>query len=645
LLSLATAGALLPFALQAARNSPTEAPVSLQPTLNPSALFDLSRGPVTIRGQAAQATGVTVRVTTSLGTSSLAAVLVRDGRFEVAYPSGFAGAPSLAPGTLFVDASTDGSFAAERAGHFQAEATLLVYDRATRRVPCLPSGFMNDLLDRSGRRDAQSAEWPVMREIANLYLRSRGARLAGIGRADFDLARRNDLAFFKRNLGIYDFDHRDRDWSSPLGRRVARTFWQAVWDSWFNASNDHPWDGNPANRSPDNFVPYTFANDFADVLLVYLMQRGLNGPLDDNLDALCAEGTANLLAMQHREPGNFALTDRRRRRESFAPGAFRYGMFVNGEYLTEGRGWFYNSNHLDYANGGVFNGRAVWALGEALHGAPAAQARDLRLGLALALRFCLSESRAAGYAKTTRAWRVYWRDAGEHAYLVLGMIEACTVASDLEVPVGKDGALVPLLQATAEALSALADLEKPHHQWMVYPNVDSVAVAALARGASVEPMRGHPDASRWRAVAAQVADAWMTARVDPAEYPAPVVHFGLRTQPGVMTFKWSHLAPNLSRRNTIYLYQTGHWIHALANLHALTGEARYRDRADAMIAYLCGVNPWHARLLNELGGVYNWVEDMDGDGVEDYLKQDMYPESTAYCQIGIMHLMENLARP
>ena len=45
------------------------------------------------------------------------------------------------------------------------------------------------------------------------------------------------------------------------------------------------------------------------------------------------------------------------------------------------------------------------------------------------------------------------------------------------------------------------------------------------------------------------------------------------------------------------------------------------------------------RLFNELGGVYNWVDDTDGDGIEDLLKQDMYPESTAFCQIGIMRLL------
>jgi hypothetical protein len=76
-------------------------------------------------------------------------------------------------------------------------------------------------------------------------------------------------------------------------------------------------------------------------------------------------------------------------------------------------------------------------------------------------------------------------------------------------------------------------------------------------------------------------------------------------------------------------YLTGYWIHALARLYAVSGEVRDRQRAEAMIGYLCGDNPWHLRLFNELGGVYNWVDDTDGDGIEDWLKQDMYPESTA----------------
>jgi len=631
--------ASMPGALPAARNSPVKVPLSLLPTLQSSVLHDLNHGPLLIRGEAPGIPRVVLRVTTSLGLSAQSAVPVKEGRFAVAYPTGFPGAPPITPGVLFVDACPAETPTTNGSGLFQAEMAVIIYDRAARTLPCLPTAFMNDLLDRAGNRDTRCVEWPVMRSLVNLYLRSRGARLAGIGRTEFDLNRPADLAWFKRNLGIYDFDHRDRDWTSPLGHRVARTFWQAAWDSWFNNSNNHPWDGNPSNRAPDNFVPYTFANDFADLLLVYLMQRQIPRPMDDNLETICLEGTANLLAMQHRDPTNFALVDRRGRREISGPGAFRYGMFVNGEYLTEGRGWFYNTNHLDYANGGVFNGRATWALGEAFRGASARQASELRQALVLALRFCLLDSQKSGYAKTTRAGRAYWRDAGEHAYLVLGMIEACATAPNMEVPLGKNGSRISLAQATADALNALVDLEKPHHQWAVYPDVDSVAVTALARGAAVPPLHSHPDAPRWRRVATRVADAWMAARVDPAEYPPPVIHFGLRTQPEVMTFKWSHLAPHLSKRNTIYLYQTGHWIRALANLYTLTGESRYRDRAQAMIAYLCGANPWHVRLLNELGGVYNWVEDMDGDGTEDWLKQDMYPESTAYCQLGILHFL------
>lgn len=61
-----------------------------------------------------------------------------------------------------------------------------------------------------------------------------------------------------------------------------------------------------------------------------------------------------------------------------------------------------------------------------------------------------------------------------------------------------------------------------------------------------------------------------------------------------------------------------------------------------MVGYLCGDNPWGVRLLNEMGGVYNWVEDRNSDGIEDYLKQDMYPESTAFTLIGLFHLLKAL---
>jgi isocitrate dehydrogenase kinase/phosphatase len=33
------------------------------------------------------------------------------------------------------------------------------------------------------------------------------------------------------------------------------------------------------------------------------------------------------------------------------------------------------------------------------------------------------------------------------------------------------------------------------------------------------------------------------------------------------------------------------------------------------------------------------ISDRDGDGVEDHLVWDAYPESTAFFQIGLLHLM------
>ena len=63
-----------------------------------------------------------------------------------------------------------------------------------------------------------------------------------------------------------------------------------------------------------------------------------------------------------------------------------------------------------------------------------------------------------------------------------------------------------------------------------------------------------------------------------------------------------------------------------------------------MVSYLCGDNPWRVRVFNEIGGVCNWVDDTDGDGIEDELKQDLYPESTCFCQIGIMRLAEAVSR-
>ena len=628
-----------PAATAARRERP---PVSLRETLLPSAIVDAGRGSLRIAGRAEGAAAqVLLRVTTSLGIQSEARAPVRDGFFACPYPEDFPGAPALGPCVLFIDATAEKDFRPELPGRFQAEATLIVHDAARRLPPDLPSAFTNDLLDAGGRTDRQCREWPVIRALVRLYMGSRAARTVGIGRLDFDIERPADLRFFKDNLTLYEFDHRDRDWSAPMGRRLRRTFWQAVWNTWFNAGNDHPIDGNDFNRAPSNFRPYAFTNDFADILLIYLLKRPGMPALDDNLPAICAEGVENLLALQQRGPENFALPDARGGRETYTAGAFRYGLFENGEDLTEGKGWFHRLEHLDYIRGGVFNGRAVWALGEALKRDPSGPlAPRLKDAMALALKFCLVDALPLGYARKTPRGNVCWYDAGEHGYLLTGMLAAASVDPAMSVP-ALNGRSVPLREACASALNALVDLEEPHRQWSVYPNKDALALIALADGAAL--LRDHCDAPRWRAAAMGVADAWLAAEVDPREHPEPVVHIGLRTAPDRMTFNWRRLSKDCADRNTIHFYITGHWIHALARLAALTGEARYRERAEAMVRYLCGDNPWQVRLFNELGGVYNWVDDWDGDGVEDILKQDMYPESTAFCQIGILHLIEALA--
>src|SRR5262245_1118775 len=160
-------------------------------------------------------------------------------------------------------------------------------------------------------------------------------------------------------------------------------------------------------------------------------------------------------------------------------------MFEDGSFLTEGKGWFHDPGSLDHAQGGVFNGRAVWALGEALKRDPESPSSPAaREGLRLALRFCLSDALELGYARRTGAGNVYWRDTGEHAYLLLGMLATAAVEPALAVPAGPGGAAVPLHEACAAALDALVDLELPHHQWQVYPDKDAMAIAALAEGAA-----------------------------------------------------------------------------------------------------------------------------------------------------------------
>ncbi len=631
-----------PIAQGGPSNLPSEIPFRLREPLLPSPIRDVARGSIPISGDVAPngPDRLRIRITLPDGRRFSTQTAVRGGRFACRYPEDFPGAPPPAAGVCFLDvepAGGDGPGAG-----FRAESTIILRDSASGHLPEFPSAFTCDLLDAAGRTDRNCREWPVIRSLVDLYMHSRAAALIGIGRPDFDLEREDDLRFFKNSLALYEFDHRDRDWSTPLGHRVARTFWQSVWNTWFNSSNDNPIDGNDRNRDPSNYVPYAFSNDFCDTLILYLLRRDLPEALDDNLDAICREGLRNLMAMQHRDNTNFSRPDSEGRRHVYTAGAFRYGMFENGTFMSEGNGWFYRPGRVDYLFGGVFNARSLWGIGEGLRRYPDGElGRELRRTMALGLRFCLFDALEHGYAKETPSGKTYWYDAGEMGYLLLGMLAAEEVDPDMEIAAdGKRRAT--LHELTLDGLDALVELMKPYGQWQKYANKDPMVICALAEGAMRFP--DHPRASAWKGAALKAADAWLNVKVDPSENPGPVIHFGSRRlEPDRMTFLWDWREDDPGRK-FIFFYITGHWIQAYASLYDLTGNARYRERAEAMIRYLCGENPWHVRILNETGGVYNWVEDTDGDGVEDQLKQDMYPESTAFCQIGIDRFLRALNR-
>ena len=612
--------------------------ISLEETLTPSALHDLRRGPLRISGSASPAAKqVTVRVTDSAGNSHLKKLPVGQGKFTCQYPTDFAGAALLRPGLLFIDA-TETDFDVFKKENDQAEAAVILHWGRT-GLPDFPDTLTSDLLDASGGRDMVSAKWPAVRNLVNLYMQSRGARKAGAARRGFDLARPDDFRFFQDYFSFYDFAHRDRDWSTPLGNRPARTFWQASYKNWFNSSNDNPLDGNPSNPSPDNYRPYGFSNDFSDWLILYWMRTRTACPFDPNLLAMSRDASRNLLALQHRGAENFALVDSTGKQEHFTAGAFRYGFFVTGEYLTEGAGWFYNPKFRDYAMGGVLNGRCVWGIGEALRNNPGSTlAAELKEAMRLALKFCLHDSLAVGYTKKTKQGNLYWRSTGEHAYLLLGMLAAYEVAPDLEIPMGPGEKAVALRELCITGLNALVDLKHPDQMWSPYPNEDAMVLPALAQGAA--GLKDAPDAARWLETATQVADRWLAARIDPEERTAPCIQFGYRKESGAMSLKYMNMG-----RVQVYYYITGHWIHALSDLYAATGDMRYLQRALALVSDLCGKNPLRVRLLTETGGVYNCSDDTDGDGLEDRIRQDMYPESTAFSQIGILRLIRSLPEP
>ncbi len=54
--------------------------------------------------------------------------------------------------------------------------------------------------------------------------------------------------------------------------------------------------------------------------------------------------------------------------------------------------------------------------------------------------------------------------------------------------------------------------------------------------------------------------------------------------------------------------------------------------------------PRQVRLSSELGGVYNWTHDADRDGSHNLSEWGVYPESTAFCDIGITRLQRAFPR-
>jgi hypothetical protein len=604
--------------------------VSVRETLAEGAVRFPTASGVEIKGRSEGGMPVHVRVTTSGGVTHHSRPQVQGGAFSCRYPADFEGAPPISAGLLYVDV-TDAEWDGSAAREHQAEILLVV--RGTgESVPDLPLGFLEDFVDAAGNKDSRSRQWNRHRALINQFMKGRAAGLMGIQKPVFDLAQEADFQWFKQNAALYDFEHRDRDWSLPLGNRVHRGFWQAMWNGWFNSSNDHPWDGDPANRAPSNYRPYTFANDLADLLILLQMVRAEVPEQREEKRGLAGEVLENLLALQHRSPENFALKEPGGQQEFYTAGAFRYGLFETGEWLVEGRGWFANPGFRDFARGGVFNGRCLWALGECLLREPEGPRRAaIREALALGLRFCLKDARK--YLKETPGGRVLWNPTtpGEHAYLLLGTLAAYRAQPDLEFDLGSG--VVSLRRIALDGVEALAESIGSGNGRTRYSNATAMNLAALAEGLLVFPQA--PEASRWREVAVREADYWVGLKALDASWPTPM--FGHMTAGDGMTFVLGK-----GERPHVSLYVGGHWLHALSSLYAATGEVRYKERADQVLGYYCGANPLSVRLINEIGAVYNRVSDEDGDGCEDAIHWNAYPESTAFVQIGLLHFLEAL---
>ena len=465
--------------------------VDLRPALLPDPIRVFRGEPLEIRGTVTPGVQriITVSATDALGRRSTATCKSSDGAFTVHWPSSFEPKVSFVPGPLYVDA-----FPSD-APMERSEILLVVLDH-TESLPDLPQLFTDDFLSADGRADQSAPSWERNRALVNYFMRSRAARDARIGQTDFDLGNAEDFVFFKRHLSLYDFDHRDRDWSTPLGHRPAQGYLQAVWDRWFNPSNSHFWDGNTGNRSPENFRPYTFTNDLADLLIVYQLLRHARPQVADNRLQLTEDLLKNLIALQHRGEASFCLPVAGRPLETYTAGAFRYGLFESGEWLTEAKGWFANPKHNDFIRGGVFNGRALWALGESLRANPDGPQREAVLGaIQEVIRFCLYDGQALGYTELTESGYPFWRRAGEHGYLVQGMVAACSVSPDLPISINDSGKTIPLVVVTKNSLSALMEKVRPDGVWTHYSDCDAMNLTALAEGA--REFSDDPHRERW----------------------------------------------------------------------------------------------------------------------------------------------------
>ncbi|WP_438479284.1 hypothetical protein [Oleiharenicola lentus] len=624
-------------------------PVSLRETVAMTPFHDLDQArDISIRGsvQDVATKKIWLRVTDSFGRSATATVKTKGGKFSARFPKDFRGAAELVPAMYFIDAALSEGAAPSARG----EAAVIVFAAQQRRLPDLPSAFTTDLRGADGSVDAQSPEWARMRAMTNLYYHSRSAQLAGADRPGFDLAKPADLAAFKRDVALYDFDARDRDWATPLGRRVARSFWQAVWDSWFGPSNDNE---RPAGSGI--YPAFTFANDTADILVSHLrrwrVRPATEQPVEDDLATLCNEVLRNLAAMQRKENDSAPV-----QLGVEGPGAFYYGMFADGELMLDGTGWFHGGKRGDHRRGGVFLGRSLWAIGEALGqplpGMPETTLREtLRLGLRWGFGLARTHSdegqpyiRAIKARDGSKTVRALWRSPGEHAYLLLGLLAACERKEIAGLTIFEAGEFgyaekQTVASLTQQALDALADAVQPEGYWSTFADIDATAVEAMARGASV--FAGNPSAARWRDVAVKVADGWLAAKPVEGAYRGPVLlPVGRRVpgQPGELRYR----AHESSSTHLTY-FHAGLWLQALAELEVLTGDVRYTRRFEEVAGYFCGNNPFDARMFTELGGVYNFVTDTDGDTVEDRLHFDLYPESTAFVHIGVLRHLQQRA--